>query len=106
MKFNKIYTFILVIVVCFVSLLLIAQYPENSQILVKSPQGQTYKYPWAGGMNSCQFGMLDINRNGVKDLVVFDRVGNRILPFLFTGTPGNPEYVYAPGYASFFPDLD
>ena len=31
------------------------------------------KYPWAGGMNSCQFGSIDLNFDGKSDLVIFDR---------------------------------
>ncbi|MBW6461264.1 MAG: VCBS repeat-containing protein, partial [Bacteroidales bacterium] len=48
---------------------------------------------------------MDINLNGIKDLVVFDRTGNRMMPFLCSGTPGNAGYVYAPEYAHLFPDL-
>ena len=66
---------------------------------------QIFPYPWAGGMNSCQFGAVDLNMNGIKDLFAFDRHGNRIMAFLNGGTPGQMDYTYAPEYADKFPPL-
>ena len=59
------------------------------------------KYPWAGGLNSCQFGNIDLNLDGLPDLVIFDRQGNRILPFI----AGAEGYTLEPSYADLFPDL-
>jgi len=64
-----------------------------------------FEYPWAGGMNSCQFGETDMNFDGWKDLFVFDRTGNRVLCFINDGIPGQISYTCAPEYASCFPDL-
>jgi len=64
-----------------------------------------YQFPWAGGMNSCQFGKLDINLDGIKDLVVFDRAGDRIMPFLVIQSGDNYDYQFAPEYADRFPAL-
>ena len=64
----------------------------------------TLKYAWAGGMNSVRFSEIDLNFDGQKDLFVFEKNGNRILPFLNMG--GNPvSYQYAPEYVRFFPKL-
>ena len=63
------------------------------------------QFPWAGGMNSCQFGVIDINRDGKPDLVIFDRFGNRILPFINEGSTGEIRYSYHPELTSCFPDL-
>jgi hypothetical protein len=65
----------------------------------------TLKYPWAGGLNSCQFGKIDINLDGIKDLVIFDRQGNRILPFINDGIPDSVSYSFHPELASLFPAL-
>jgi hypothetical protein len=62
-------------------------------------------YPWAGGMNSCQFGRIDINLDGVADLVVFDRCGNRILPFISAPGTNSYGYGYAQEFAGNFPEL-
>jgi hypothetical protein len=64
-----------------------------------------FSFPWAGGMNSCQFGKLDIDRDGIRDLVVFDRCGDRIMPFLIKPSGESFDYYYAPEYASCFPEL-
>ncbi len=65
----------------------------------------SYSFPWAGGMNSMQFGEVDINRDGIKDLVAFDRQGNRIMPFINAGTENSIDYSYAPQYINNFPEL-
>ena len=63
------------------------------------------KYPWTGGLNSCQYGSIDLNGDGIRDLVIFDRHGNRILPFINDGTPGLNGYSFHPEYVKYFPDL-
>ncbi len=62
-------------------------------------------YPWAGGMNSCQFGEVDMDMDGIKDLFVFDRMGDRVMTFLNGGAPNQPDFSYAPEFAAAFPDL-
>lgn len=63
------------------------------------------KYPWAGGMNSIQFGAVDVNRDGVKDLVAFDRNGNRMMCFVNSGVYNQVDYVFAPQYVKLIPDI-
>ena len=58
--------------------------------------------PWAGGMNNMQFGWMDCNRNGIKDLIAFDVHGNRVLPFL---RKSDNSFEYAPQYAHLFPKI-
>jgi len=60
---------------------------------------------WTGGMNSCQFCEIDLDLDGVHDMLVFDRHGNRILPFLYTGLSGPDDYLPDTSYVSSFPDL-
>ncbi len=67
--------------------------------------GDTIKYPWAGGFNNPQFSDIDLNGDGIMDLLVFDRSGNRVIPFINGGTPNQVDYKYAPEYQSKFPDL-
>jgi hypothetical protein len=67
--------------------------------------GTSLKYPWAGGLNSCQFCAIDLNLDGINDLLVFDRHGNRKLTFINLGTQGSPDYRYAPEYASQLPEM-
>lgn len=81
--------------VCLFILLSVIRHPSSAQSATALP------YPWAGGLNSCQFCSIDINLDGVHDLLVFDRHGNRILPYLQTGWGFRP----APEFATRFPDL-
>ncbi|MHC1707037.1 MAG: FG-GAP repeat domain-containing protein [Bacteroidales bacterium] len=67
--------------------------------------GAVLKYPWVGGLNSCQFNAIDLNFDQVKDLVVFDRIGERLLTFINNGTTGTVNYTYAPQYERFFPNI-
>ena len=74
-------------------------------ITVNTDRGESLKFPWTGGMNSCQFGEIDMNQDGIKDLFVFDRNGNRIMTFINNGTPNTVDYEYSPEYISCFPKL-
>ena len=80
---------------------LILKIPGYGQTLIDTP----LQYPWAGGLNSCQFGNIDINLDGKKDLVIFDRHGNRILPFINLGIPDSVSYSFHPELAFLFPDI-
>lgn len=64
-----------------------------------------FKYPWAGGFNSAHFNSIDLNFDGIKDLVVFDINTERVLPFLNMGTPNQPNYNFAPQYERNFPKI-
>ncbi len=65
----------------------------------------TLRYPWAGGLNACQFCAIDLDLDGRRDLLLFDRHGNRPLTFLNLGTPGSVGYDFEPGYARALPPL-
>ncbi|HET6991518.1 MAG TPA: FG-GAP-like repeat-containing protein, partial [Bacteroidia bacterium] len=60
-------------------------------------------FPWAGGLNFCQFSDIDLNQDGIMDLFVFDRSGNKIQTYINNGTPNQVDYVLAPQYVSKFP---
>lgn len=79
---------------------------EYSDTVDVSVNGKTLTLAWAGGMNSVQFGELDLDLDGTKDLLAFDREGNRWIPFLRTGQAGAPNYVYAPEYIKDLPEIE
>jgi hypothetical protein len=62
-----------------------------------------FEQPWVGGLNACQFTEVDLNLDGIIDLVVFDRHGHRLLPFINHGNYHRSDYTYAPEYQSRFP---
>lgn len=67
-----------------------------------SENNKNLKNPWAGGFNAPQFGEIDLNGDSKMDLIVFDRAGNKITPFINKGSTGNTNYEYAPQYSSIF----
>lgn len=68
--------------------------------------GNPYKFPWVGGMNNMQFNSMDLNFDGYKDLVAFDKHGNRLLTFINNGIPNTISYTHAPEYALKFPIIN
>ena len=83
---------------------LVGKAQQNIDIQVRTTEN-TLAFPWAGGLNACQFGRMDLDGDGRKDLLVFDRQGNRLLTFLNQGATGEIKYNYAPEYAKRFPKL-
>ncbi|HRX29349.1 MAG TPA: T9SS type A sorting domain-containing protein [Saprospiraceae bacterium] len=62
--------------------------------------------PFFGGVKNPQFSNVDLNLDGKDDLVVFDKLGSVILPFVSTGSVGDIQFVYAPEYRNIFPKFD
>jgi len=60
---------------------------------------------WTGGLNACQVHKFDLNFNGIEDLIIFDRHGNRLLTFLNNGTSDEYAYRFAPEYIEHFPEI-
>ena len=61
--------------------------------------GNRFKSALSGGINSGQFSEIDLDLDGIRDLIIFDKAGNRINPFLNI----NGTYIYAPEYRINFP---
>ena len=63
--------------------------------------GQEFASPLSGGINAGQFSNIDLNLDGVMDIVVFDKSGNKLSPFI----NDNGDFIYAPKYRTNFPNL-
>ena len=61
--------------------------------------GILFKNAWASGINAAQFNEIDLDLDGIMDLVVFDKSGNKIIPYLNK----NGNFVFAPDYRNLFP---
>jgi len=62
--------------------------------------------PWAGGFNNPQFSSIDINGDGLKDILVFDRSTKAIYPLINTGIADSVSYRFDPSFRSLFPKID
>ncbi len=78
-------------------------FEKSFNILVKNSASEVLDYAWVGGLNSCQFTEIDLNFDSIKDMVVLDRIGNRLLTFINNGTSNMIDYVYSPEYEKYFP---
>lgn len=58
---------------------------------------------WAGGINYAQIGQLDLDLNGSKDLLFFDRTGNKVMTLLNTGGTGTDRYTLTRAYSDVWP---
>ena len=69
--------------------------------LTITENGIAFSSAFSGGINAGQFSEIDLNLDGTMDLVVFDKSGNKISPFI----NDNGNYIYAPKYRSAFPKV-
>lgn len=76
--------------------------PVMRQPIVRTETG-VLPFAFAGGMNNCQYGEIDLNLDGTNDLLVFDRHGNKLLPFIIDS--GDCSYSFHPEYVKHFPEL-
>ncbi|HZI26078.1 MAG TPA: VCBS repeat-containing protein, partial [Chryseolinea sp.] len=74
-------------------------YVLDQSIPVRNDPSAMLLLPWAGGLNAAHYNTLDLNGDGRDDLVLYDRMGDRILTFLNLDN----MYLYAPEYETFFP---
>ena len=63
------------------------------------------KNAWAGGLNFIQIETFDFNFDGYDDLLVFDRSGNKIMPFIYHKENNSSYYKYDDSFASSFPEV-
>ena len=61
--------------------------------------GARFQSALSGGINSGQFSNVDLNLDGIMDLIVFDKSGNRLNPFI----NNNGDFIYAPKFRNKFP---
>ena len=78
---------------------------RSQYVAVQSSDEQPLLFPWAGGMNSVRFSTIDLNGDGIKDLVAFEKHGNRVLPFITEIHSDSVTYAYSPQFVERFPPL-
>jgi len=67
--------------------------------------GQEKTIAFGGGFNNAQLSLADVNNDGTKDLVVFEKMGNQVKVYINYGTAGAPDYRYREEYERNFPAI-
>lgn len=80
-------------------------FERNNAVCVQDSALHCLLFPWSGGLNSIKISEIDLNRDGYKDLFIFEKNGNRILTFLNQGIADSSSFHFAPDYAHYFPKL-
>jgi hypothetical protein len=80
-------------------------FKRDFSVVVNDSIGNVLKYAWAGGLNAIQFSQIDLNNDGIKDLLLFDKIGSRKLTSINNGTLGVSDYTYDYTYQKDFPYL-
>lgn len=79
---------------------------QQSQSIKVKKNGTDLINPWAGGANVPQLSSIDLNKDGILDLIIFDKNGDQINCFTNNGTAGQVDYHYTPEYNTCFPILE
>ena len=100
-------TFFLAFLIC--NVCLFAQVPVARDTITVFENGRVLKMPWANGINHANISSADLNQDGKKDIVVFDRINQfgrgRFRCFIKTGNAGEEKYVADPDLSYYFPAL-
>jgi hypothetical protein len=78
-------------------------------VTVLSSNGKKLLNPWSGGLNAAQTTKMDLNGDGIEDLVIFERTSGDISTFLATADPADAQkkvFRHAPFYEYLFPKID
>ncbi len=81
-------------------------FKKDFSVIVTDSIGGSFDLAWAGGMNSCHFSEIDLDLDGINDLVSFDKTGNKLLTFINQGIADSVSYTYDAYYQKFFPALE
>ena len=96
--------FLIPVLLVFMVLPLQAQFGFDRELSIDVDEdGTPLKFPWAGGMDYCQFSNIDLDFDGDLDLFVFDRTCDKVMTFVQNGSAGEVDFQYAPQYESYFP---
>lgn len=78
---------------------------RDSSIVVRA-NGSVLKFPWAGGLNFVNYGQIDLNNDGFKDLIVFDKSGSKVRTFINDKVSGQASYTHNSIYEDKFPFIN
>jgi len=94
---------LLLVLFCFALVALKAQKYIHADFPLNNINGVNLRNAWAGGMNLPQFSPVDLNNDGIDDLVVYDRDAKLATPYINQGTPNQVDYHFAPEFVEQIP---
>ncbi|MBS1780742.1 MAG: T9SS type A sorting domain-containing protein [Bacteroidetes bacterium] len=77
--------------------------PYGKPPLVYDDNGKELAYAWAGALRNPQFAMVDFNKDGIQDMVIFEPASGVKVLINTSKVAGQPHYVYHAEYANSFP---
>ncbi len=89
--------------------ILVAQNNVYRDTIPVFESGNKLLMPWAGGINFSSFTQIDLNADGKKDIVAYDKIcgsGGRLRAYLNVGGIGETKYLHAYNYQNQFPEVD
>jgi hypothetical protein len=89
-------------ILTFISFSLVALSQERYDIGVKLTDSDL-SMPWNGGFNAPQFSNIDLNRDGITDLISFDRQGDMLRTYIHLPASGRWQLNW--DYAKIFPPI-
>ena len=104
MSCSKFFLFLLVF-----SNLIFAQNIVYRDTISVFESGKRLLMPWAGGINFSSFSQIDLNLDGKKDIVAYDKIcgsGGKLRAYLNTGTSGNAQYKHSFTYQDQLPKVN
>ncbi len=104
LKLKKHYLLIFLFLLIGIQCSIAQNYTYNYSIPV-TQFGHELKFPFVGGLNNPQFSHVDMNQDGLKDLFIFDRTGNKTLVLINEGGENEIDYFYWQQYEQQFPAL-
>ncbi len=82
------------------------QFKFNQDINVSNAKG-ILKNAWAGGLNATQFIQIDLNGDGIEDVLAFDRTNQKVFTYINKSiTGGAIALAYDPIYEKNFPLIE
>jgi hypothetical protein len=82
------------------------QFKFNQDINVSNGK-EILKNPWAGGLNAAQFSQIDLNGDGIEDVLAFDRTNQKVFTYINKSIIGGAiALAYDPMYEKNFPLIE
>lgn len=78
---------------------------RDSSIQVNA-NGSPLKFPWAGGLNFINWGLLDLDADGFKDIVAYDKSGAVFRTFINDKVSGQVSFTHNSVYEDKFPFIN